>query len=116
MISDLFPFIFDYGNVGHEMWCQVPLMPIVMKFGPTQGMLCEQFCDIESQGEKGSQRSIVGRGHTGHNLGSYEDFTQYVPSHMRPVLFGYYTSFCWIFALKVRGVIIFGHYLKMSIK
>ena len=32
MISDLFPFIFDYGNVGHKMWCQVPLMPMVMKF------------------------------------------------------------------------------------
>ena len=27
---------------------------------------------------KVSGRSIVGRGHTGHNLGSYEGFTQYV--------------------------------------
>ena len=35
IISDLLPFLFEYGNVGHEMWCQVPLMPVVMKFGPT---------------------------------------------------------------------------------
>ena len=47
VISDLFPFIFDYGYLGHEMWSQVPLMPMVMKFGPTHwGMLCEQFYDI----------------------------------------------------------------------
>ena len=32
----------------------------------------------------------MGRGHTGHNLGSYQDFTQYVPNHMRPFLFGYH--------------------------
>ena len=33
VISDLFLFIFDYSNVGHEM-CQVLLLPVVMKFGP----------------------------------------------------------------------------------
>ena len=114
MISDLFPFIFDYGNVGHEMWCQGPLMSMVMKFGPTHsGRLYEQFCDIESQGEKGSQRSIVGRG---HNLGSYEGFTQYVLSHMRPFLFGYHISFCWIFALEVVRSHKFWTHLKMCTK
>ena len=46
----------------------------------------------------------MGGGHTGHNLGSYEDFTQYVPSHTRPFLFGYHISFCYFFALEVvRG-------------
>ena len=46
----------------------------------------------------------MGRGHIGHNLGSYEGFTQYVVSHMRPFLFGYHISFCCIFTLEVvRG-------------
>ena len=46
----------------------------------------------------------MGKGQTGHNLGSYESFTQYVPSHMRQFLFGYHISFCYFFALKVvRG-------------
>ena len=79
-------------------------MPMVMKFGPTHwGTLYEQFCDIESQWGKVSQRSIVGRGHTGHDPGSHEGFTQYVPSDMRPFLFGYHISFCYFFALKVIG-------------
>ena len=51
-------------------------MPVATKFGPTHWeTLHEQFCDIQSQWEKVSRRSIVGRGHTGHNLGSYEGFT-----------------------------------------
>ena len=46
----------------------------------------------------------MGRGHTGHDRGLYEGFTQCVLSHMRPFLFGYHISFCWIFALEVvRG-------------
>ena len=70
--------------MGHGMWCWVPLMPVVMKFGLTSlGDIVEQFCDIESQWEKVSQRSNVGRGHTVHNLGSCEGFTYYVLSHMR---------------------------------
>ena len=57
----------------------------------------------------------MGRGHTGHNLGSYESFTQYAPSHMRPFLFGYHISFCYIFAVKqVRGHDFWTH-LKMCI-
>ena len=46
----------------------------------------------------------MGRGHIGHDLGSYEGFAWYVPSHMRPFLFGCHISFCWFFALEVvRG-------------
>ena len=49
----------------------------------------------------------------GHNLGSYEGFTQYVLSHMRPFLFGYHISFCCNFTLKlVRGHNFWTH-LKM---
>ena len=33
---------------------------------------------------------------TGHDLGSYEGFTQYVPSHMRPFLFVNHISFCFL--------------------
>ena len=67
-------------------------------------MVCEQFYDIGSQWEKVSRRSIVGRGHIGHNLGSYEGFTLYVPSNMRPFLFECHISFCYFFALEVvRG-------------
>ena len=51
-------------------------------------MLFEQFCDIKSQWENVSRRAIVGRGHIGHNLGSYEGFAWYVSSHMRQFLFG----------------------------
>ena len=43
----------------------------------------------------------MGRGHTGHNLGSYEGFTLYVPSNMRPFLFECHISFCYFFALEV---------------
>ena len=46
----------------------------------------------------------MGRGDRCDNLGSYEDFTWYVPSHMRPFLFGCHISFYWFFALEVmRG-------------
>ena len=46
----------------------------------------------------------MGRGHTGHDLESYEGFTQYVLSHIRPFLFGCHISFCYFFALEVmRG-------------
>ena len=46
----------------------------------------------------------MGRGHTGHNLGSYEGFTQYVLSHSRPFLFECHISFYYIFAVgEVRG-------------
>ena len=38
-------------------------------------------------------------GHTVHNLGSNEGFTQCVLSHMRLFLFGYHISFCYFFAL-----------------
>ena len=51
-------------------------------------MLYEQFSDFESQWEKVSQRSIVGRGNIGHNLGSYEGFAWYVLSHMRHFCLG----------------------------
>ena len=64
----------------------------------------EQFCDFESQWEKVSRRSVVGRGHIGHDMGSHEGFAWYVLSHMRPFSFGCHISFCWFFALKVmRG-------------
>ena len=89
---------------------------MVMKFGLThEGTLYEQFCDIESQWEKVSQRSIVGRGHMGHNLRSYQGYTKYVPSHVRPFLFGYHIFLCSIFALKeVRGHEFWTH-LKMYV-
>ena len=58
----------------------------------------------------------MGRGHTGHNLWSYEGFTQYVLSHMRPFLFGYHISFCWIFALEVVRGHNFWTHLKMCTK
>ena len=55
----------------------------------------------------------MGRGHTGHNLGSHEGFTQYVPSHMRSFLFGYHISFCYFFALEVMRCHDFWTGLKM---
>ena len=62
------------------------------------------FVILSHSGKKLSRRSIVGRGHIGHDLGSYEGFAWYVLSYMRPFLFGYHISFCWFFALKVmRG-------------
>ena len=57
----------------------------------------------------------MGRGHTGHNAGSYEGFTQYVLSHRRPFLFGYHISLCYIFAVEeVRGHEFWTH-LKMCV-
>ena len=56
------------------------------------------------------------QGHTGHNPGSYESFIQYVPSHMRPFLFWYHISFCYIFALKVLGGHDFWPHLEMCHK
>ena len=57
----------------------------------------------------------MGRGHMSHNLGSYECFTQYVLSDMRPFLFGYHISLCNFFALEeVRGHYFWAH-LKMFI-
>ena len=49
----------------------------------------------------------MGGGHTGHYVGSYESFTQYVLSHTRPFVFGCHISFCSIFALikEVRGTL-----------
>ena len=55
----------------------------------------------------------MGGGHTGHYVGSYESFTQHVPNHMRPLLFGCRISFCSISApKKVRGHEFWTH-LKM---
>ena len=51
----------------------------------------------------------------GHNLGSYECFTQYVPSHMRSFLFGYHISFCCFFALTVVRGHEFWRHLKMCV-
>ena len=52
---------------------------------------------------------------TCHNLGSYEGFTQYVVSHMRPFLFGYHISFCYLFALKLVSGHDFWTHLKMCV-
>ena len=57
----------------------------------------------------------MGRGHTGHDLGSCEGFTQYGPSHMRTFLFGYHISFCYIFALNVMRGHDFWTHLKMCV-
>ena len=55
----------------------------------------------------------MGGGNTCCNRRSYECFTQYFPSDMRPFLFGYHISFCFIFAVKeVRGHEFWTH-LKM---
>ena len=63
--------------------------------------------------QKVSQRSVVGIGHTCHNLGSHEGFTQYVLSHMRPFLFGYHISSCYLFELEVvRGQDFWTHLKK----
>ena len=46
----------------------------------------------------------MGRDHIDHDMGSHEGFSWYVPSHMRPFLFGCHISFCLFFALEVmRG-------------
>ena len=58
----------------------------------------------------------MGGGDTCHNLGSYEGFTQSLPSHMKPFLFRYHISFCYLFLLKeVRGHEFWAH-LKMCIQ
>ena len=51
----------------------------------------------------------MGRSDTFPNLGSYEGFTQYVPSHMRPFLFGCHISFCdLIFTQRGEGSLFLG--------
>ena len=55
----------------------------------------------------------MGRGHIGHDLGSYEGCVRYVPSHMRPFLFGCHISFCCFFALEVMRGHDFLTHLKM---
>ena len=51
----------------------------------------------------------------GDTIWSHDGFTQYDLSHIRPFLFGYHTSFCYIFAVKeVRGHEFWAH-LKMFI-
>ena len=64
---------------------------------------------------KVSRRSVVGRGHIGRDLGSYEGFVWYVPSHMRPILFGCHISFCCFFALEVMSGQDFWTHLKMCV-
>ena len=54
----------------------------------------------------------MGRGHIDHDMGLHEGFSWYVPSHMRPFLFGCHISFCLFFALEVMRVMIFGHICK----
>ena len=57
----------------------------------------------------------MGRGQRGHNLGSYQGCTKYVPSHMRPFLFEYLISLCSIFTLEeVKGHEFWTH-LKMCV-
>ena len=58
----------------------------------------------------------MGRGHRCDNLGSYSDFTWYVPSHMRPFLFGCHISFCCFFALEVMRGHDFWTHLKMCLE
>ena len=43
----------------------------------------------------------MGRGHIDHDMGSYEGFSWYVVSHMRPFLFGCHISFYLFFELEV---------------
>ena len=54
-------------------------------------------------------------GHTCHNWVSFEGFTYYVPSHMRPFLFGYHISSCYFFALEVVRGHDFWTHLKMCV-
>ena len=51
----------------------------------------------------------------GHNLGSNEGCTQYVPSHMRPFLFECHISFCYFFVVKEMRGHEFWRHLKMCI-
>ena len=57
----------------------------------------------------------MGKGDTCHNLESYEDFTQYVLSDMRPFLSECHISFYYYFLLEeMRGHEFWAH-LKMFI-
>ena len=57
----------------------------------------------------------MGRGHTGHNPGLYEGFTQCVLSQRRPFLFECHISFYYMFAVReVRGHEFWRH-LKMCV-
>ena len=52
----------------------------------------------------------MGGSETCDNLESYKGFTRYVPSHMRPFLFGCHIFFCDFFFLKeVRGYYFWPH-------
>ena len=45
--SDLVPVILNNRTMNGEMRSQVGLMPMVIKFRPSdKGTLCEQFCDM----------------------------------------------------------------------
>ena len=57
----------------------------------------------------------MGRGDIGQDLGSCEGFVWYVPSHMRPFLFGCHISFCCFFALEVMRDHDFWAHLKMCV-
>ena len=72
------------------------------------------FVILSHSGEKVKRRSVVGRGHIGHDLGSYKGFAS-MPSHMRPFLFGCHISFCCFFALKVMRGHDFWTHLKMCV-
>ena len=56
------------------------------------------------------------KGHICDNLGSHEGFTQYVPSHMIPFLFGCHISFCYFFTLEVVRGHDFWTYLEMCME
>ena len=56
----------------------------------------------------------MGRCHTGHNLGSHEDFIYYVLSHARPFLFGCCISFPFLQSEVVR-VYDFWTHLEMCV-
>ena len=95
-------------------WCpwQLNLAQVI------RGQCMRNFvtCSIyKSYWQKVSRGWIVGRGRMGHNLGSYQGFTQYVLSHMRPFLFGYRISLCSIFALEAVRSHEFWRYLKMCV-
>ena len=72
-------------------------------------VICSSYT---STWQKVRLRSIVGRVHMGHNLGSYQGCAKYVPSDMRSCLFEYHISLCSIFALKE----VLGHYFWAHLK
>ena len=51
----------------------------------------------------------------GHNLGSYEGCTQYVPSDMRPFLFEFHISFFYIFVVEDMMGHEFRRHLEMCV-